>query len=744
MIPFDHQTKGMPSRGKTVTGRLVAAGLSAVLSSAAVACRAPSPAPAAAAIKLPPPSRDEIRRELEAIAQKIRAGHNIFFGEAPLTELPQALADKALPPERRVNRLGQYALALLRAGRVKEAIDALTEARELTVKQKMDPRIRLQVLQDLAVAEMRLGEQANCLEHHVAASCLMPITKAGVHRDPTGSRAAMRYLEEYLAESPDAPTARWLLNVAAMTVGRYPDGVPKKFRIDPATMPPIDEAKQFRDVAHDVGLDIVDSAGAGIMDDFDGDGFLDILTTTMNPAGGGHFFHNDGHGHFVDQTKGSGLDVQLGSLNAVHADYDNDGDFDVLILRGGWLSSDGNQRKSLLQNDGHGVFTDVTAQAGLASPSCPTQAADWADYDNDGHLDLYVGCEVDDNKQPYPSQLWHNNGDGTFTEVAAEAGVQNMRMAKGVAWGDYDEDGYPDLYVSNIGGNRLYHNDHNGHFHDVAPELGVEQPMVRNFATWFFDYDNDGHDDIFVADYSASMDAVVGRYVGLPSTAGGGHPRLYRNLGNGHFQDVSEKVGLDQPSLPMGANFGDIDNDGYLDIYLGTGTPVYQALMPNLMYRNVGGQRFEDVSFAWGFAHLQKGHGVAFGDFDDDGNQDVFEQMGGAFVGDAYHSVLYKNPGHGGSWVTLRLAGTRSNRNAIGARITVNLQTPHGPRVLHRTVGASGSFGGSSYQQEIGLGDAQHVDSIVVSWPTSHTSQTFRDVAPNARYDIREGDPSGQ
>jgi hypothetical protein len=716
--------------------RLVAACLGAVMTAAVCGCRRPvGEAPAA---KAPIPSREEIRKEFETVAQEIRAGHNMFYGEAPLTELPQALADTTLPPDRRVKRLGMYAMALLRSGRVKEGIDALTEARDLTVAHRLDMGLRLQVLQDLAVAEMRLGEQANCIEHHTAASCLLPIGKAGVHRDATGSRAAMRHLEEYLAIRPEAPTARWLLNIAAMTLGRYPEGVPKKFRIDPRTMPPIDETKRFPEVAHDVGLDIVDSAGGAIMDDFNGDGLLDVVTTTMNPGRGAHFFRNDGHGRFVDESERSGLSVQMGALNAVHADYDNDGALDILMLRGGWLGSDGNRRKSLLHNDGHGVFTDVTARAGLTAPSCPSQTAAWADYDNDGYLDLYVGCEVDDNKQPYPSQLWHNNGDGTFKEVAAEAGVQNMRMTKGVAWGDYDEDGYPDLYVSNIGGNRLYHNDRNGHFHDVAAELGVDEPRVRSFATWFFDYDNDGHDDIFVADYSASMDDVVGVYFGLPST--GAHPRLYRNLGNGHFKDVSEAVGLDKPSLPMGANFGDIDNDGYLDIYLGTGLPVYQALMPNLLYRNIDGQRFEDVSFQWGLAHLQKGHGIAFGDVDNDGDQDILEQMGGAFVGDAYQSVLYENPGHGGSWVTLRLVGTRSNRNAIGARITVNLRTPRGPRILHRTVGSSSSFGGSTYRQEIGLGDAEHVDSIVIFWPTSRTTQTFRDVPANRSYEVREGE----
>jgi hypothetical protein len=729
MIPFCATIQPMLSRASAL-------GLGAALALAASGCRGPEAAPPPA----PPPSRAGLRAEFEAIAQRLRAGHNPFFGEAMLTEIPQALADPSLPVERRVNKLGLYALALLRSGRTPEAITALREAHAVAVQRDLDRALRLNVLLDLAVAELRRGETANCLEHHVPASCLLPISRDGVHRDPSGSRAAMRHLGEYLKLRPESPTARWLLNVAAMTAGRYPHGVPARFRIDPRTMPPVDEAKRFREVAHDVGLRIVDSAGAGILDDFDGDGRLDVVTTTMNPGRGGRFFRNDGRGGFKDETERSGLDVQLGALNAVHADYDNDGDLDLLLLRGGWLGGDGRLRTSLLQNDGRGVFTDVTAQAGLASPPCPTQTADWADYDNDGDLDLYVGCEIDDARQAYPSQLYRNEGDGTFTERAAEAGVLNLRMAKGVAWGDFDGDGRPDLYVSNVGPNRLYRNEGDGRFRDVASERGVAEPSERSFATWFFDYDNDGHEDIFVADYSASMDAVVGAYFGVPAT--GGHPRLYRNLGDGRFTDVSEAVGLGQPSLPMGAGFGDIDNDGYLDIYLGTGTPLYQALMPNLMYRNAGGERFEDVSFTWGFAHLQKGHGIAFGDVDGDGDQDVFEQMGGAFVGDAYHSVLYENPGHGRSWVTLRLAGTRSNRNAIGARITVNVRTPEGTHALHRTVGASGSFGGSSYQQEIGLGRARSIESIVVSWPASRTVQTFHDPAPNTVYEIREGDPA--
>ena len=322
--------------------------------------------------------------------------------------------------------------------------------------------------------------------------------------------------------------------------------------------------------------------------------------------------------------------------------------------------------------------------------------------------------------------------------MAEKAGVENFLMAKGVAWGDFDGDGFPDLYVSNIGPNRLYHNNHDGTFTDVAGEAGVLGPGGRNFPTWFFDYDNDGRLDIFNGTYSASVSDVVGVYFGRRATSG--HPRLYHNEGGGKFRDVSDEAGLTAPSLPMGSNFGDLDNNGWLDVYLGTGLPSFESLMPNLMYRNDGGKRFVDVSFSGGFAHLQKGHGVAFADIDNDGNQDVFEQMGGAYPGDAYASVLYQNPGHPNSWVTLKLLGTKSNRNAIGARIKVTVRSGPATRAIYRTVGCVSSFGGSPFRQEIGLGSAAAIEEVQVFWPTSHTTQTFRDVAANRFYEIREGE----
>ena len=168
--------------------------------------------------------------------------------------------------------------------------------------------------------------------------------------------------------------------------------------------------------------------------------------------------------------------------------------------------------------------------------------------------------------------------------------------------------------------------------------------------------------------------------------------------------------------------------------------------MPNVMYRNDAGRRFQNVTYSGGFGHLQKGHGIAFGDLDNDGDQDVFEQMGGAYPGDAYPSVLYHNPGHGNAWISLELVGRTTNRSAIGARIEVDVEESPGKangasnRTIYATVGTGGSFGGSSLRQEIGLGDIESIAELRVVWPTSNTTQVFDDVEPGGFYEIREGD----
>jgi hypothetical protein len=188
----------------------------------------------------------------------------------------------------------------------------------------------------------------------------------------------------------------------------------------------------------------------------------------------------------------------------------------------------------------------------------------------------------------------------------------------------------------------------------------------------------------------------------------------------------------------MGANFGDLNNDGYPDFYVGTGGPDYRALMPNRMFLNVEGRRFREVTAGGSFGHLQKGHGVSFGDVDNDGDQDIFTVMGGALEGDEYPNALFANPGHDHRWVVLQLIGTASNRSALGARIEVRVREADTLRTIHTRVSPGGSFGSNSLQAEIGLGTASRIEMLRVRWPASGTVQRFTDLAVDRWYRIRE------
>ena len=326
-------------------------------------------------------------------------------------------------------------------------------------------------------------------------------------------------------------------------------------------------------------------------------------------------------------------------------------------------------------------------------------------------------------------------------------GLANLGFVKGVAWGDFNNDGRPDLYVSVKGGrNHLFRNDGPGaagkpwRFTDVTQQAGVAQ-QTETFATWFFDYDNDGWPDLFVAGYSTGSMMDVGAFeLGKPFHAE--TPRLYHNNHDGTFTDVAAKMHLDRAILVMGASFSDLDNDGFLDIYLGTGESGLQALLPNRMFRNAQGREFQDITTSGGFGHLQKGHAVAFGDLGNNGHEDVFEEMGGAFPGDTYTSVLYRNPGNANHWITLELEGVRANRAAVGARVDVTVADSAGRHHVVRTVGFGSSFGDSPLRQHIGLGQAQAVQSVEVRWPGSGTVQRFTGTALgiDRMWHLREGD----
>lgn len=613
-------------------------------------------------------------------------------------------------------------------GEAKQAYEILKQTRAYA---EANDRVAEACLYTLIYAQgvtaLRLGENDNCVACRGESSCILPIAPAAVHTNPHGSRTAVAHFTEYLRQFPDDLEVRWLLNVAHMTLGEHPDGVDPAYRLslDHWRRSEFDIGK-FRDIGHLVGVNRLNQAGGAVMDDFDNDGRLDLVCTTFDPAGSMVFYRNKGDGTFEDRTLKAGLGDQLGGLNLVQADYDNDGHTDLFVPRGAWLYRP--MRPSLLRNNGDGTFTDVTEKAGLLDP-VNSNAAAWSDFDNDGFLDLFVCCERQ------PNRLYRNKGDGTFEEVAERAGVRDGKTSKGCAWIDYDNDGYPDLFVNDLdGAARLYHNNRDRTFTDVTDQMGITGPK-NGFSCWAFDFDNDGHLDLFATCYDRSLEDVVKGLLGRPH--GRESNRLFRNLGGKGFQDVTREAGLDMVFATMGSNFGDFDNDGYLDFYLGTGEPNLATLIPNRMFKNIGGKRFAEITVPSGTGHLQKGHGVACGDWDRDGNVDIFMETGGAGYSDRYHNVLFQNPGQGNHWLTLKLVGKKTNRSAIGARIRVTTAGEH-PLTVHRHVSSGSSFGGNPLQQTVGLAQAGGRVTVEVSWPTSGTTQVFRDVAADQAIEITE------
>jgi ASPIC and UnbV/FG-GAP-like repeat len=608
---------------------------------------------------------------------------------------------------------------------------------------------------DLALAYFRLGELQNCTWNHNSDACIFPIKNEGVHKEQLGAREAAKRYAELLTDPTTNPenalVYRWLLNISYMVLGQYPDGVPKQWLIPPETFNSDYDIGQFRDVAATRGVSVFGRAGGVILEDFDNDGHLDLMISRMGIQEQIEYFHNNGDGTFTRMTEQAGLKGITGGLNIVQADYNNDGCIDVFVPRGAWYHDKGQLPSSLLRNNCDGTFTDVTAEAGLLN-NYPTQTAVWADFNNDGLVDLFVGNEIVRDKVPWPAtaknfRLYINNGDGTFTDVGADTGIRLDGMVKGATADDYDNDGWQDLYVSVMGGpNHLFHNlgvpGKTPKFADVTAQAGVAEPNM-SFTCWFFDYNNDGWPDIFVSGYWATMPNIVREYIGQKDKAKGDRPRLYRNNKDGTFTDVSHETHLDQLLLTMGANFGDLDNDGWLDFYVGTGAAPLTNIVPHQMFRNSNGEYFQNVTTSGGFGHLQKGHGVAFGDIDNDGNQDVFEVIGGAYTSDKFWSALFKNPGHGNHWVKLRLIGTKANRFAIGARIRVQTTENGKQRDIFRSVNSGGSFGASSLRPHIGLAKASTIDMLELRWPGSGLVQQFKGpIAADQIYEIREGEPS--
>ncbi len=649
-----------------------------------------------------------------------------------------------------VKQLLIYGDELLSAGRTKEAIQILEQTgRALRERGIGVGRDTKRFFDSLAMAYLRLGEDENCCAHFNEESCLFPIKGKAVHTNRRGSESAIAILKEILDSFPQDYQSRYLLNLAYMTLGDYPDKVPVKLLIPKMGEPSGFDFPKFPNIATSVGADTSGMSGGLCLEDFNNDGLLDVFSSSWGLKDNVTLLTNTGK-TFKDETKLAGLDGVVSGLNMIHADYDNDGDNDVFLLRGAWFEEQGRHPNSLLRNCGDGSFEDVTIQAGVYS-EYPTQTACWADFNNDGYLDLFIGNENKrDSKYEYPCELYLNQKDGTFKNIAKIAGVSVEVFAKGCAAADFNNDGWQDLYVSCLGEvNLLFENQgvtNEGipRFRNVAQSAGVEEPL-SSFPCWFFDYNNDGHQDIFVADFDSLGFSNMGGLVALEmmgKETEAEKPRLYRNRGNGTFEDVTREKGLWRSMFAMGVNFGDLNNDGYLDFYIGTGAPDLRMIVPNLMFLNDKGEKFLDITVEGRFGSIQKGHAIGFGDIDNDGDQDVYAVMGGAIEGDAFHNLLFKNPGWENHWVTLELEGKVSNRSAVGAIVRVGVIDNAGnKRYFHRRVGTGGSFGSSSLRQEIGLGACRNITGVEINWPNgTDIWERIRGVKLDSAYRILEGE----
>jgi ASPIC and UnbV/FG-GAP-like repeat len=651
-------------------------------------------------------------------------------GFRAIEQIEERLADQTLSVEDRVTSIFMKAALLNFEGEPEKSYAELEQLRSFV---EQDERLAKPALASViyyqGLAAMLRGENDNDVMCRGESSCTLPISPEAVHVNTSGARLAIRHFTEYLDQFPDDLEVCWLLNLARMTLGEYPEGVDPRFRLDLSRFFHSEfDIGKFRDVAHLVGVNRFNQAGGAVMEDFDNDGLLDLAVTSFDSTQAMSYYRNTGNSAFEDRSKEAGVTGQLGGLVCYQADYDNDGWMDLFIARGAWLPVA--IRPSLLRNNGKGGFTDVTQTAGLLAP-VNSNAAAWADYDNDGRVDLFIGCERQFHR------LYRNKGDGTFEDVARSAGVQGepARVCKGCTWSDYDNDGYPDLFLNYVNGDaRLYHNNRKGGFTEETLSMGIDGPH-HGYSCWTWDYDNDGWLDIFATCYDRTVAAVASGLLGQPHNMYTN--RLYRNNEGKGFVDLAAEAGLDMVFASMGSNFADFDNDGFLDMYLGTGDPSLAFLVPNRMFKNSGGKRFSDITASSGTGHLQKGHGIACGDWDRDGDVDLFVQTGGVANGDKYHNVLFQNPGQGNHSLTVKLLGKKTNRAALGARIKL-VTAGEEPLTIHRHVSSGSSFGANPLEQTIGLARATRVDRLEIYWPTSGTAQVFRDIAADQAIEVTE------
>jgi len=471
---------------------------------------------------------------------------------------------------------------------------------------------------------------------------------------------------------------------------------------------------------------LLEGTGGGcIWFDYNNDGRPDLYVTSGKPLESGmhpyplkqppdnpphnHLFRNDGNGKFTDVTDQAGVAANIYGMAAIAADYDNDGHEDLFVT--------GYGKAILYHNKGDGTFEDATAKAGINIDGWSISSV-WLDYDRDGCVDLFVGRYVKFDPKyrayyaadNYPgpldyegttNRLYHNNCDGTFTDVTEKSGIGSViGRTMGVTAADFDGDGYPDIYVANDRTeNFLFHNKKDGTFEEIAVDAGVAYGQngesTSAMGPVFADIDGDGQLDLWVTDAK--------------------YNRLMRNLGNKQFEDIGAASGISPITaqyVSWGTGIYDFDNDGLLDILTFHGGLIHLVPEEHSVYRGLGNAKFADVSKQAGtvFDVKSVARGACFGDYDNDGKVDAFLVNLGA-KGTLFHNVS-TNTGH---WLTIQLKGTKSNRDGIGARLEL---TADGKKQIAERVAGSGYLSQDDARLHFGLGAATKVEKLTVKWPS--------------------------
>jgi hypothetical protein len=560
----------------------------------------------------------------------------------------------------------------------------------------------------------------------------------------------------------DERDTRWQLMVSEL--GLYGDDFYKKASRDLYTVDHIEEIfpnhdrskLPFDEVSDRLGMDRWGGTGSVSLADFDNDGWDDLLQERKYfPM---RIYRNEQGKHFKQipdkQTGWSSCSAIL----APPADFDNDFKVDFVRV---CCNYDGWGEQHLMKNEGGLSFKDITEGSGFGVKNSSTHNIAWADFDLDGNLDLAI------NDAFGPTRLWHNLGNDRFEEVTAKSGINTLARdvvagvpnggnavaygGIGIGWGDYDNDGWPDLFIDGWDMKKLYRNKHDGTFEDVSVKAGITGGGKRGYTAFFFDFDNDGLLDIFNGQYVVNSGEKWGYSPictcsnlitkdGYSEREWHNSSSIFRNKGDGTFEDTADtKQTKFIPLGSMGTDHGDWNNDGYEDLVFSTGGPYMQQEEPIAFYQSNGDGTFSNLTVFTDTRFWGKGHGEAFADINHDGALDLVLNLGGATGGDIYPSLILLNRGNANHWINIGLKGGRgTNSYAVGGRVTVKA----GGKSYMKELQAGSNFSATnSLSLHFGLAQASEIEEVTIRWPNlAQTVTTLTHVPVDEAIEVTQDD----